>query len=72
MSPELLFQKISVAILLLSMIPGFIWGWKECEHESLPSRLFGGFIASLLPPTAIASVAIIVLLIGGAVAFVFG
>lgn len=71
MSPELLFQKICVAILLLSMIPGFIWGWKESEYESLPSRLVSGFIASLLPPTGIASVYVIGLLLASAVAFIF-
>ena len=67
----MMFEKVFVAILLLSMIPGFIWGWKDARHEELPGRIFLAFIGSMLPPTAIATVAIIVAMIVGALLFLF-
>lgn len=70
MSPDLAFEKICVAILLLSMIPGFYWGWKDTRQEDLPARLFLASCTALLPPTAIATVAIILVVVAAAVRFV--
>lgn len=65
------FEKVFVAILLLSMIPGFIWGWKDTRHEALPTRIFMAFVGALVPPTAIATITIIVAVIVGALLFLF-
>lgn len=67
----MMFEKVFVAILLLSMIPGFIWGWKDARNEELPGRIFLAFVGALLPPTAIATVAIIIAVIAGALLFLF-
>ncbi|MNC83044.1 hypothetical protein D3C75_1368270 [compost metagenome] len=70
MSPDLAFEKICVLILLLSVIPGFYWGWQGTRDEDLPARIFLASCASLLPPTAIATVALILVCVAAAVAFI--
>lgn len=71
MSPELLFQKICVAILILSFIPGFIWGWKETHNEGTFGRLCLAFLTSFLPPCILVCLGFILAMFYKAIEFVF-
>jgi len=67
----ILIEKIIIAITLLSMIPGFIWGWKDAHLEDLPARIFLAFIGAIIPPIAIATVLVMVAIIAAALTFIF-
>lgn len=71
MSPELLFQKICVAVLLLSMIPSFIWVWKDLRSEGLAMRLFMSSVGALIAPTGLAFVGLLVFILCDAITFIF-
>lgn len=75
MSPELLLQKLLVAITLLSFIPGFYWGWIWSRPNTVSTRIMIGISFSFIPATVIGTGLCTVVMLGllawEAVKFIF-
>ncbi|MNC23631.1 hypothetical protein D3C75_716610 [compost metagenome] len=71
MSTELLFEKLFVATLLLSVIPGFIWGWIETRRDGTVERIFLASLTALVPPCVIATIVLVMYIVVEAIKFIF-